>query len=167
MVVLADGIIISHEGDQSFQQSYVGGFTCWYFLWLNLSAAEYAFQCQTLALADRAPNAEVCVGVCLPDRSVSCSYGRQTEHELVGALVGTLSSSDPPTSWPAYSVGCLAVYRWVTKQTVNAREADVVTSVHEASWKEWLCGLLFFQWICHGPIWASFISAVGLFFKAH
>ena len=106
MVVLAGDIII-HKGDHSFQQS-VGGFMFWYFLHLNLSAAEYAFQCHTLALTDKAPHAGA--WGCAFQAGVSCIYGMagsELSLYLGGALMGTLSSGNPPTFWPAHSVGCL------------------------------------------------------------
>ena len=127
MVALAGGTII-REGDHSFQQSCVGGFTFGYFLWLNLSAAECAFQCHTLALADKAPNADVWGRAFLAGVWVVVMHNRQALSLWVLVTYNTLTCLFCGLSH------CISVSHKADSECQGSRCGE--HSVHEVSWKE-------------------------------
>lgn len=79
---------------------------------------------------------------------------------LAVALVSTLSSGNHHLDLLILQV--LSAHQWVSKQTVNAREADVVTQ-HVRDHTLWS---MFLPWSCPVPLGAALISAAGLICKA-
>lgn len=141
-----------HEGDHCSQQSHVGGFTLWWFLCLNLSAVKSVLPVsgRALGFTDKVQGCAVWAAGPLiatagtQTLNLACACGRLCPS-------GTLSFSDPRTSWPAYAVGV----SYVSVVTKQQRMPGKQTWWHSMQWgglEEVTLWIVFLQWLRPAPM---------------
>lgn len=140
--------------------------SCWWLYMVMIFVSEpiscrvcLALQCRPLGFADKVWGCAVWAAGSLiatagtQTLNLACACGRLCPS-------GTLSSSDPRTSWPAYSESPMRQWSQSSSECLGSRHGD--TACNGEDWRKWHCGYCFSSDAALTP----WYSAAGLMVKA-